>query len=94
MTEQDHQTLLALHLAGQPTEEWCAMLTDGSLRTYEVNTLGGWERRLRIFKTPAEVRVGQPVLLRIRPHGEHCGCDPGNGVTTVGKSSNRTGSAG
>lgn len=76
MTREDELKLLSLHLAGQPTEEWGALLADGTLRTYEVHTLGGRELRLRIFSTPSDVRVGQPVLLKIRPHGDYCGCTP------------------
>lgn len=76
MTHKDELRLLALHLAGQPTEEWGALLVDGTLRTYEVHTLSGRERRLRIFSSPSDVQVGQPVLLKIRLHGAHCGCTP------------------
>lgn len=65
-----------LHLAGLPSEEWASVTRRGKLITYEHHSLGGLERRVRIFKSPKDVRVGQPVLLIVRPHGEYCGCEP------------------
>lgn len=65
-----------LHLACLPSEEWASVTRRGKLITYEHHSLGGLERRVRRFQSPEDVRVGQPVLLIVRPHGEYDGCEP------------------
>lgn len=74
--EQDGSEHVRLHLAGLPFEEWASVTKQGKLITYAHRSLAGVERRVRIFKAPGDVKVGQPVLLRVRPHGALCGCEP------------------
>lgn len=76
MNRHDEQELLRLHLAGTPFEVWGSLKKNGELRTYTTLTFTGEERRAYTFATPDDVKVGQPVLLLITPHGEHCGCEP------------------
>lgn len=79
------------HMSTPPSEEWGAVTKSGRIITKSLRPTKGpyspkgefgflgteaWERSVRLFRTPEDVRVGQPVLLRIRPHGEYCGCEP------------------
>lgn len=79
------------HMSTPPSEEWGAVTKSGRIITKSLRPTKGpyspkgkfgflgpeaWGRRVRLFRTPEDVRVGQPVLLRIRPHGEYCGCEP------------------
>ena len=90
------------HLSTPTSEEWVAVTKIGRIITKSLRPTKGpdsargefgflgteaWERSVRLFRTPEDVRVGQPVLLRIRPHGEYCGCEPTYraGVEMLGK---------
>ena len=89
-------------LSTPTSEEWVAVTKIGRIITKSLRPTKGpdsargefgflgteaWERSVRLFRTPEDVRVGQPVLLRIRPHGEYCGCEPtySAGVEMLGK---------
>lgn len=75
MTQEENDLHVMLHMQGGPAELWGSLKADGTLRTREHLSLGGWERRVMTFRRPEDVTIGQPVLLEIRPHGEHCGCE-------------------
>jgi hypothetical protein len=75
MTDEEQKTLVGLHMQGCSAELGGSLKVDGTLRTMEHLSLGGWEGRVMTFRQPEDVTIGQPVLLEIRPHGEHCGCD-------------------
>ncbi len=75
MTQTENDLHVELHMQGRPAELWGAIKADGTLRTRENHSLGGWERVVLRFRRPEDVTRGQPVLLEVRPHGERCGCE-------------------